>query len=149
MLPFCPLEIPIKILSLTADVHVEDSGFYLSLMFLGDNRLFDGVHTADGGTVFVSILAGHIPGSRTLNPGNLPGRFSIGGPEKGSLMRTRSAQDALELDAGDHVGVSTISITIQPCGIEFIEARAQDHRSHLDIEDLLIHIVNNCLRFTY
>ncbi len=53
------------------------------------------------------------------------------------------------MEAADHVRVTTKSIADQPGGIESIEAGAKDYRTHLDIEYLLPHIMNDGIGLTH
>jgi len=79
-----------------------------------------------------------VPGPYALEPGDLLGFLVIRGPLDMSLVRPCGAQDPLELQAGDHIGVAGVSIRLVERGIERLESRSQNHRADPKGELLLL-----------
>ena len=137
--------VSVEVLAVGAHIHEKDGGIQrLFAMFFGNYRLLDGVHAADTGTIIVVTL---IDVSRTdaLEPGNLLRLLLVGGPDKMALVWAGSAQDTLELNAGDHIGKCGVIVCIVPAGIENLEAGRGNNRAHLHSDRHLLHAVIHCL----
>jgi hypothetical protein len=124
-----------EVLAVGAHVHEEDGGIQgvVFAMLLGDDRLLDGVHAADRGAVAVVAVV-QVPGAHALEPGDLQGLLVVRGPHQVAGKGPGGAQDALELQAGHHVGIRGIVVGIVLLGIKDRKARRQDDRAHLQLQ---------------
>ena len=59
-------------------------------------------------------------------------------PHQVPLEGTGSAQNALKLQAGDHIGQGAVLISVILLGIVRSKARGQDHRAHVNLTDLAL-----------
>ena len=133
------LHVLVEVLAVGPHIHVEDGRLDLSYMLPGDDRLLGGVHAADRGAV--SPPTGCIPRAHALDEGDAGGDVAIRRALHPPLEGAGSGQDALELDAGHHVGVAPVAIlTLQP-SIELLETRGQDDGSHAELLRLLMVVV--------
>ena len=131
---FGPPVILLEVFAVGAHVHEEDGGVQGFLaVFLGDDRLLDGVHAADRGAVAVVAVV-QVPGAHALEPGDLLGLLVVRRPDQMAGEGTGGAQDALKLQAGDHVGIGGVMVGLVLLGIIGREARRQDDRAHLQFQ---------------
>src|SRR5690606_31790536 len=110
------LIILVKVLAKRAHVHEKDGGLHAAVVLAGDDRLFDGVHAAYGGAVRVATLL--VARAHALQKGDAMRHLAIRGTLHVPRTRTRSGEQALELDAGDHVGVTAVAQLVLAPGIE-------------------------------
>ena len=133
---FGPPVIFFEVLAVGAHVHEEDGGIQgFVAVLLGDDRLLDGVHAADRGTVAVVAVV-QIPGAHALEPGDLLGLGVVRGPDQVAGKRAGGAQDAFELYAGDDVGIIGIVIGAVLRGIKGFESRRQDQGPDVELSGL-------------
>jgi hypothetical protein len=112
------------------DVVVKYGTRDFSVMVFSQNDLLLSVRTAHSRTIAVTALQ-DLPGTDTLNPSNFTGRFAVGRPPDFALVRPGSAQDTLEIQAGDDVlHLSIAIITTQP-GIEGLKTRSKDNSTNV------------------
>ena len=79
-----------------------------------------------------------IPGAHALEPGNLFGFLVVRRPHQMTLKGAGSAQNALKLQAGDHIGQGGVLIPVVLLGIVRGKARGQDHRADVNLPDLAL-----------
>ena len=84
-------------------------------MLPGNNRFLGGVHAADRRAV--TLPAAAVAGAHALDPGDLFRMGAVRWALHDSAERTGSAEHALELEAGYHVRVATV--TVLPPDIPF------------------------------
>ena len=130
-----PPVIFLEVLAVGPHVHEENGGVQriFFTMLLGDDRLLDGVHAADRGAVAVVAVV-QVPGAHALEPGDLQGLLVVRGPDQVAGKRPGGAQDALELQAGHHVGIMGVMIGPILLGIKGLEARGHDDRAHVQLQ---------------
>jgi hypothetical protein len=122
----------LEIFAVGAHVHEEDSGLEIRAgVLLGDDRLLNGIHAADAGTIGMGAGLG-VPGTDALQPGNLLGLGFVGRPDEMAPERPGGGEYPLKLQAGDHAG--QVAVTIEVIGlfrVKGLKARGQHHRPHL------------------
>src|ERR1019366_7006323 len=89
-----------------ANVDIENGAVQARLVFLGDERLLGGVHAEHRGAVIAPPFAR----THTLNESDVLGRLLVGPAAHFSSIWSRGTEDALELQAGDHVGIVLVAI---------------------------------------
>ena len=132
---FGPPVVLLEVLAVGAHVHEENGGVQriVFAMLLGDDRLLDGVHAADRGAVAVVAVV-QVPGAHALEPGDLQGLLVVRGPDQVAGKGPGGAQDALELQAGHHVGIGGVVVGLVLLGIIDLKARRQDDRAHVQLQ---------------
>jgi hypothetical protein len=98
-------------------------------MFLGNNGLFSGIHAADSRTV--PLIAGVVPGTHTLNPGNLLGIHVVGGTLNVPMVGAGCRKNSLELQTGYHIGVTVVTILLPKGRISEVKSGGKDYRAHI------------------
>ncbi len=138
------LIILVEILAVGADVHVENRRVQSLDVVAGDHGLFRRHHAADGGTIFVA--ARRIARTHALNPADAFGLAAVGQADDMTFERAGRGKHPFKLDAGDDIGIAAITeFTFAP-GIELLETRGQDDRTHLERDRPLAHgVVNGVL----
>ncbi len=124
-----PLVVLVKIFAVGADIHVKDGRVQALDVIARNHGLFGRHHAADRGTIV--IAASRITRTDALNPGDAPGLPAIGEADDMSLEGPRGREHALELNAGDDVGIAAITELAFSFGIELSKARGQDDCAHL------------------
>src|SRR4030042_4144870 len=74
----------------------------------------------------------NIPGSYTLNPGNLFGLLFIGRPDQMSPVGTRGRKHSLKFQTGNDIGGSLVAIDIVDFRIEDFTPRRNDDCAGLE-----------------
>jgi hypothetical protein len=108
-------------------------------MFLGNNGLFGGIHAADCRTV--TLVAGIVPGTHTLNPGNLLGIHVVGGTLNVPMIGTGSGKNALKLQAGYHIGVTAVTVLLPEGRIGEVKSGCEDYRAHVKFLYLIFLVI--------
>ena len=140
-----PIVIFLEILPERPHVHKEDGGVQIpGGMLLCDDRLFDGVHTANGGTITVIALV-DVSRTRALNPCDALRFLMIGQPYHVPLEGTGSGQDPLEFLGGDHVLDPSVPVCSEHFRVHGIEAGSQDHGADIQRHVLFRHEVVDSL----
>ena len=137
-----------KVLPGSAQINEEESHVQLRADVLpGDDGLLQGRHTAEIGTVRVSpfLMAAH---ADAMDPGDLLGLFAVRAPLHVAVGGAAGAQETLKLQAGINVGIFTVTVSGEMAGVKGLEARGQDHRSHVNVQLLGFHVMNNGLGLT-
>jgi len=75
-----------------------------------------------------------IPGTHTLNPGNLLWLLFIGRPDQMTSIGTRCRKHSLKFEAGDDIGRTMIAIDIVDLRIEDFTPRRNDDGTSLDAQ---------------
>jgi len=75
-----------------------------------------------------------------LDEGYTVGRLAVIGTLGEPMRRASEAQHPLELEAGDHVGVSTVSELAFQLRGEGLKTRGEDHRPDLQLKMLIFHL---------
>jgi hypothetical protein len=73
-----------------------------------------------------------------VDPGDLLGLDSVGAPLNVAVEGAAGAQDALELQAGEDVGVFAIAVSRKMAGVKRLETRRHDDRAHVQGELLVL-----------
>ena len=74
-----------------------------------------------------------------LNEGDVLGFLPVGRPHQLAAGRTERVQHALELDAGDHIGVTIVAVGLDLVGIVRFPAGGPDHGTDLELDRRFLH----------
>ncbi|OQC72775.1 MAG: hypothetical protein BWX45_00794 [Deltaproteobacteria bacterium ADurb.Bin002] len=130
---------PVEILAVGADVHVENRGLQPLGVFLADDRLFGGVHTADRRAP--AVAAGNIAGADALNEGDLFGLLAVGNSLHMAEEGAGRGQDALKLQGRDDVLVNAVAVFTAFAGVEDFKAGRRNHGADFNRFFFHFHIV--------
>ena len=108
MFLICSLVVIVELLSVAAYVHEEDAAVEVWVVFFRYHCLLYGVHATNRRAVGVSYAS--VAGTNTLNEGYFPGDLPIRGAYNHSTIGSRGAQNALKLDARNHVWEPAVAI---------------------------------------
>ena len=133
----------VEILAKGADVQEKDRRLHPRHVLLGDDGLFDGVHAAHSGAIIPP--AGRVAGANALQPGDALWLLAIRRTLHVPAKRPGGRQDTLELDAGHHVGIVAVAVFALEPGVEGLHAWGQDDSAHVQLADLVHHIVDHGL----
>jgi hypothetical protein len=75
-----------------------------------------------------------------LDEGNTFRRLAVEGTLGEPMRRASEAQHPLELEAGDHIGVSTVSELAFQFRQEGLKTRAENHRPDPQLKMLVFHL---------
>ena len=100
-----PLVVGVESLAERAEVHEEDAALQPGLVLHRDDRLFGGVHAADGRAVVMVLVAR----TDALKKSDLLGVLSVRRPEDLPLVRTTCGEDSLKLEAGHDVWIPGVT----------------------------------------
>src|SRR3990167_6655745 len=74
-----------------------------------------------------------------LNEGDVLRFLAVGRPHQLAAGRTERVQHALELDAGDHVGVTVVAVRLDLVRVVRLPAGGPDHGTDLELDRLFLH----------
>jgi len=131
-----PVHVFVKILSEGPHFHIEDRGLDIAVMLFGDNRLFGCIHAADRRAPGIRIVT--VPGSHTLDPCHLLRMLIVTGTLHFPPIGTRCGQNPLKLNGGHDIRPSTVAQLLTNLRVVAVQSRCQNHRSHIDIKDLIL-----------
>jgi len=126
-----PAEVLAVTLAEVAHVHHEDVGVQVRAMLLGNDGLLDRVHAADRGAVGVLLVAG----ADALQPGDPLGLTAIGAALDVPVGGAGSREKPLELERGDHVGITPQPVLFVGGGVGDLVTGRQDECA--DLQGLL------------
>ncbi len=129
MIFFGPFIITIKALALGPDIDKKDRRLDSGNMFLGNDGLLGGIHTANIRTII--LMKTGIPGTDALDPAYL-GRFlMVGRPLNMAGIRSGGGQETFKFQAGNHIGVAAIAVFPFKSGIKGLKSGAGNNGAHI------------------
>jgi hypothetical protein len=108
-------------------------------MFLGNDRLLDGIHTADRGAIGI-VATLEIAGAHALKPCDLFRFLSVRRSDHMAARGTAGGQDSFEFDAGHYIGEIGIPVALHGGRIVRLQAGRENHRAHME-RDLFFRVI--------
>ena len=133
----------VKVLTMGADIHIENGRLQSFGVFLADNRFFGGIHTAHGRTP--TVVTGNIARTDALNESNLFRFFAVGDSLHMAEEGTRRGENSFKLNCRNNIFVNTVAVFSAQARVENFKTGRGNHGADFNYLFCWFHIVINRL----